>query len=74
MTTNKERDYYWVRYTCINCQDTLDLKVVFGTSIPIFMDAERFNELGEMFKKYHLPAPECHNCGCSNWSYGKAVK
>lgn len=72
MTTNKERGFYEVEYTCINCGEKITKKIPFGSSIPTMVsDYER---IPEMMRNYHLPAPECDFCGCSYWSHGKAIK
>ena len=65
-TTNKERGYYWVTYTCINCGWKIDKKVDFGKSIPTLTTDKKSIEAGRD------EAPECSRCGCFDWSYGKA--
>lgn len=69
MTRNKDRGYYYVTYTCLNCQNKISRQIQFGTPIPTMVTD--FEKQPEKFRSYHLPAPECDVCGCNYWSHGK---
>ncbi len=66
MTTIKQKTFYWVVYTCLNCEDKMYKEVDFGKFIPHYS-----NYKNDIEKGYCLAAPQCNYCGCDQWSDGK---